>query len=58
MVPQTGTSPTYMAKPARSMNRMMLTHSPSTPEKREHFNQLRDAIDPSRTITIAPDRSH
>ena len=30
-------------------NRMMLTRGPSSPEKQEYFNKLRDAIDPSRT---------
>ena len=30
-------------------NRMMLTRGPSTPEKQEYFNKLRDAVDPSRT---------
>jgi hypothetical protein len=30
-------------------NRMMLNREPSTPEKQEYFNKLRDAIDPSRT---------
>jgi hypothetical protein len=30
-------------------NRMMLNRGPSTPEKQESFNKLRDAVDPSRT---------
>lgn len=30
-------------------NRMMLNRGPSTPEKQEYFNRLRDAVDPSRT---------
>jgi Domain of unknown function (DUF5069) len=30
-------------------NEMMLKHGPSTPEKKEYFNKLRDAVDPSRT---------
>jgi hypothetical protein len=30
-------------------NRMMLTRRPSTPEKQEYFNKLRDAVDPART---------
>jgi len=30
-------------------NRMMLTRGPSTPDKQEYFNKLRDAVDPSRT---------
>ena len=30
-------------------NRMMLTRGPSTPEKQKYFNNLRDAVDPSRT---------
>ena len=28
---------------------MVLTRRPSTPEKQEYFNKLRDAVDPSRT---------
>jgi len=30
-------------------NRMMLNRGPSTPEKQEYFNKLRNAVDPSRT---------
>lgn len=30
-------------------NEMMLNRGPSTPEKQEYFNKLRDAVDPSRT---------
>lgn len=30
-------------------NRMMLTRGPDTEEKRQYFNQVRDALDPSRT---------
>jgi hypothetical protein len=30
-------------------NRMMLNRGPSSPEKQEYFNTLRDAVDPSRT---------
>lgn len=30
-------------------NKMMLLRGPSTPEKQEYFNKLRDVIDPSRT---------
>ena len=30
-------------------NWMMLNRGPSTPEKQEYFNKLRDAVDPSRT---------
>jgi len=45
---------TQMAKaypPAEleAWNRMMLTRGPSSPEKQEYFNKLRDAVDPSRT---------
>jgi hypothetical protein len=29
-------------------NRIMLNRGPSTPEKQEYFNKLRDAVDPSR----------
>jgi hypothetical protein len=38
-------------KPAEldEWNDMMLTRGPSTPEKQEYFNKLRDAVDPSRT---------
>ena len=32
----------------KSWNRMMLNRGPSTPEKQEYFNKLRDAVDPSR----------
>lgn len=32
-----------------SWNEMMLARGPSTPEKQAYYNQLRDAIDPSRT---------
>jgi hypothetical protein len=34
-------------------NEMMLTRSPSTPDKQEYFNKLRDAVDPSRTDLTA-----
>jgi len=34
-------------------NRMMLNRGPSTPEKQEYFNRLRDAVDPSRTDLTA-----
>jgi hypothetical protein len=34
-------------------NRMMLNRGPSTPKKQEYFNQLRDAVDPSRTDLTA-----
>lgn len=34
-------------------NRMMLNRGPSTPEKQEYFNKLRDAVDPSRTDLTA-----
>ena len=34
-------------------NRMMLSRGPSTPKKQEYFNQLRDAVDPSRTDLMA-----
>jgi hypothetical protein len=32
---------------------MMLNRGPSTPEKKEYFNKLRDAVDPSRTDLTA-----
>ncbi len=34
-------------------NEMMLNRGPSTPEKQEYFNKLRDAVDPSRTDLTA-----
>ncbi|TKB57081.1 MAG: DUF5069 domain-containing protein [Nitrospira sp.] len=34
-------------------NQMMLSRGPSTPKKQEYFNQLRDAVDPSRTDLMA-----
>jgi uncharacterized protein DUF5069 len=34
-------------------NDKMLKRGPSTPEKQEYFNKLRDAVDPSRTDLIA-----
>ena len=34
-------------------NLMMLNRGPSTPEKQEYFNKLRDAVDPSRTDLTA-----
>jgi hypothetical protein len=34
-------------------NRMMLSRGPSTPEKQEYFNNLRDAVDPKRTDLTA-----
>jgi len=34
-------------------NEMMLKRGPSTQEKQEYFNKLRDAIDPSRTDLTA-----
>jgi hypothetical protein len=36
-----------------SWNRMMLSRGPSTPDKQEYFNKLRDAVDPSRTDLTA-----
>lgn len=34
-------------------NRMMLSRGPSTQEKQEYFNKLRDAVDPSRNDLTA-----
>jgi hypothetical protein len=34
-------------------NEMMLRRGPSTPQKQEYFNKLRDAADPSRTDLTA-----
>jgi hypothetical protein len=32
---------------------MMVTRGPSSPEKQGYFNQLRDAVDPTRTDLTA-----
>lgn len=34
-------------------NQMMLSRGPSTPKKQEYFNQLRNAVDPTRTDLTA-----
>ena len=34
-------------------NQTMLSRGPSTPKKQEYFNQLRDAVDPTRTDLTA-----
>ena len=34
-------------------NEMMLKRGPSTPEKQDYFNKLRDAVGPSRTDLTA-----
>lgn len=46
------------AKPHRTTeldlwNELMLKRGPSTPEKQQYFNKLRDAVDPSRTDLTA-----
>ena len=44
-----GTAKTHTPDEIEQWNRMMLTRGPSTPEKQDYFNKLRDAVDPSRT---------
>jgi hypothetical protein len=45
----TQTANTHPLAELEAWNRMMLNRGPSTPEKQEYFNKLRDAVDPSRT---------
>jgi hypothetical protein len=49
----TRTAKAHPATELEAWNRMMLTRGPSTPEKQEYFNKLRDAVDPSRTDLTA-----
>jgi hypothetical protein len=43
------TAKTHTPDEIEQWNRMMLTRGPSTPEKQDYFNKLRDAVDLSRT---------
>lgn len=45
----TQTAKVHSPAELEAWNQMMLNRGPSTPEKQEYFNNLRDAIDPSRT---------
>ena len=45
----TRTAKAHSPAELEAWNRMMLNRGPSTPEKQEYFNKLRDAVDPSRT---------
>ena len=47
------TAKTHLPVELDKWNEMMLTRGPSTPEKQEYFNTLRDAVDPSRTDLTA-----
>ena len=47
------TAKTHSPAEVEKWNEMMLTRGPSTPEKQEYFNTLRDAVDPSRTDLTA-----
>ena len=48
-----GVAKTHTTADLDEWNRMMLNRGPSTPEKQEYFNKLRDAVDPSRTDLTA-----
>lgn len=48
-----GVAKSHTAAELEEWNRMMLDRGPSTPEKQEYFNKLRDAVDPSRTDLTA-----
>src|SRR5206468_2602788 len=43
------TAKTHTPAELEAWNRIMLNRGPSTAKKQEYFNQLRDAVDPSRT---------
>ena len=43
------TAKSHLPAELDAWNLMMLNRGPSTPEKQEYFNKLRDAVDPSRT---------
>ena len=47
------TAKTHFAAELEAWNRMMLNRGPSTPEKQDYFNKLRDAVDPTRTDLTA-----
>jgi hypothetical protein len=46
-------TPTHPPAELEEWNRIMLSRGPSTPEKQDYFNTLRDAVDPSRTDLTA-----
>ena len=43
----------HKASELERWNNLLLTRGPSSPEKQQYFNQLRDAVDPSRTDLTA-----
>jgi hypothetical protein len=45
----TQTATSHPPAELEAWNRMMLNRGPSTPGKKEYFNKLRNAVDPSRT---------
>jgi uncharacterized protein DUF5069 len=47
------TAKVHFAAELEAWNRMMLNRGPSTPEKQDYFNKLRDAVDPTRTDLTA-----
>ena len=47
------TAKTHPPAELEQWNEMMLTRGPSTPEKQDYFNRLRDAVDPARTDLTA-----
>jgi hypothetical protein len=47
------TAKPHKASELELWNDLMLTRGPSSPEKQQYFNQLRDAVDPSRTDLTA-----
>jgi Domain of unknown function (DUF5069) len=49
----TRTAKSHPPAELEAWNRMMLNRGPSTPDKQEYFNKLRDAVDPSRTDLTA-----
>jgi len=49
----TQTAKSHPPAELETWNRMMLNRGPSTPEKQEYFNKLRDAVDPFRTDLTA-----
>lgn len=48
-----GTAKAHTADEIDQWNQMMLTRGPGSPESQAHFNQLRDAIDATRTDLTA-----
>jgi len=47
------TAKPHLPAELEAWSRIMLNRGPSTPEKQEYFNKLRDAVDPSRTDLTA-----